>query len=116
MAKVKLGSKEFDVDSERIDASGCGVSDADCAAFAARIKTGEICRVKTLDLVSCSVLFCWNTNMSFAEPQPSRRRGSEGYCCRSAAEQQRADAVPCKMNVVVGFYVLNLGLLFHRRA
>ena len=66
MAKVKLGSKEFDVDSEKIDASDCGVSDADCAAFAARMKTGEISRVKTLKLVSCFVLFCWNyTNMCF---------------------------------------------------
>ncbi len=54
--------------------------------------------------------------MSFAEPQPSRRRGSEGYCCRSATEQQRADAVACKMNFVVGFYVVNLGLLFYRCA
>ena len=116
MAKVKLGSKEFDVDSEEIDASSCGVSDADCAAFAARMKTGEISRVKTLNLVSCFVLFCWNANMSFAEQQPSRRRGSEGYCCRSATEQQRAGAVPCKMNFVVVFYVVNLGLLFHCRA
>ncbi len=116
MAKVKLGSKEFDVDSEEIAASDCGVSDADCAAFAARMKTGEISRVKELDLVSCFVLFCWNANMSFAEQQPSRRRGSEGYCCRSATEQQRADVVPCKMIFVVVFYVLNLGLLFYRRA
>ena len=116
MAKVKLGSKEFDVDSEEIDARGCGVSDADCAAFAARMKTGEISRVKTLRLVSCFVLFCWNANMSFAEQQPNRRRGSEGYCCRSATEQQREVAVPCKMNFVVGFHVVNLGLLFYRRA
>ncbi len=54
--------------------------------------------------------------MSFAGLQPNRRRGSEGYCCRSATEQQRAEAVPCKMNFVVGFYVVNLGLLFHCRA
>ena len=105
MAKVKLGSKEFDVDSEEIAASGCGVSDADCAAFAARMKTGEISRVKKLDLVSCFVLFCWNANMSFAERQPNLRRGSEGYCCRSATEQQRADAGPCKMNFVVVFFM-----------
>ncbi len=52
--------------------------------------------------------------MSFAEQQPSRRRGSEGYCCRSATEQQRAGANPCKMNFVVGFHVVNLGLLCHR--
>ena len=51
MAKVKLGSKEFDVDSETIDACGCGVPAADLALFAARVKSGEISRVKTLDLV-----------------------------------------------------------------
>jgi hypothetical protein len=54
--------------------------------------------------------------MSFAEQQPSRRRGSEGYFCRSATEQQRAGAGPCKMNFVVVFYVVNLGLLCHCRA
>jgi hypothetical protein len=48
---VKLGRKEFDVDSEEINASYCGVSDADCVAFAARMKTGEISRVKRLTLV-----------------------------------------------------------------
>jgi hypothetical protein len=56
MLKVKLGSKEFDVDSEEINASDCGVSDADCAAFAARMKTGEISRLKILRLVSFIVL------------------------------------------------------------
>ena len=52
MPKVKLGRKKFDVDSEEINASGCGVSDADCVAFAARMRTGEISRVKILNLVS----------------------------------------------------------------
>ncbi len=51
MAKVKLGRKEFDVDSEEIDASWCGVTDADCAALAARMKSGEIRRVEKLQLV-----------------------------------------------------------------
>ena len=53
MAKVKLGTKEFDVGSEVIDASNCGVSDVDCAELAARMKTREISRVKTLYLVRC---------------------------------------------------------------
>jgi hypothetical protein len=67
MAKVKLGCqtspnsflpvrKEFDVNSEEIDANSCGVSDSDCVAFAARMKTGEICRVKKLNLVRFIVL------------------------------------------------------------
>ena len=53
MAKVKLGTREFDVDSEGIDARNCGVSDADCAELAARMKTGEISRVNILNLVRC---------------------------------------------------------------
>ena len=62
MSKVKLGSKEFDVDCEEIDASVCGVSAADCIALAARMKTGEISRVKRLYLVrffSVLFLFCF---------------------------------------------------------
>ena len=68
MAKVKLGSKEFDVDSEEIDASGCGVSDADCVAFAARMTTGEISRVKELLLVSfffCGCVSVLNSRLLF---------------------------------------------------
>ncbi len=58
MAKVKLDSQEFDVDSEEIVASYCGVTDADCAAFAALMKSGEIRRLKKLWLVRfVSVLF-----------------------------------------------------------
>jgi hypothetical protein len=64
MTTVKLGSKEFRVDSEEIRAEKCGVSDADCTAFAARMKTGEISRVKKLDLVRF-ILFCWLLNLLF---------------------------------------------------
>ena len=49
--KVKLGKKELNVDSEEIAANSCQVTDADCVAFAARMKTGEISRVKRLYLV-----------------------------------------------------------------
>ncbi len=51
MPKVKLGFKEFDVDCDVINADDCGVSAADCIALAARMKTGEISRVKILSLV-----------------------------------------------------------------
>ena len=51
MAKVKLGSREFDVDSEEIDADFCGVTAADCVALAARMKSGEMRRLKRLHLV-----------------------------------------------------------------
>ena len=49
--KVTLGIKELNVDSEEIAANSCQVTDADCVAFAARMKTGEISRVKRLYLV-----------------------------------------------------------------
>ncbi len=58
MANVKLGSKEFDVNAEKIDASRCDVSAADLALFAARVKTGEISRLRKLSLVIFfSILF-----------------------------------------------------------
>ena len=58
MAKVKLGRKEFDVDSEEINANCCGVTVADCVALAARMTSGEMRRLKKLDLVRLfSVLF-----------------------------------------------------------
>ena len=58
MAKVKLGRKEFDVDSEEINGFGCGVTAADCVALATRMKSGEMRRLKRLILVRLfSVLF-----------------------------------------------------------
>ena len=58
MAWVKLGGVGFDVDSQVINASCCGVTDADCVALAACIKAGEMRRLKNLDLVRLfSVLF-----------------------------------------------------------
>jgi hypothetical protein len=52
MAKVKLGSKEFDADSCEIDASECKVTDADCAAFGMRMKGGEFAKLTAVNLVS----------------------------------------------------------------
>ena len=51
MAKVKLGSKEFDADCERIFASACGVSDADCVVLGARMSGGDFKRLTTVELV-----------------------------------------------------------------
>ena len=65
MQKVKLGRKEFDVDSEEINANGCLVSDADCVAFAARMRTGEISRVKRLTLVRFIVFHMQNSRLPF---------------------------------------------------
>ena len=51
MVKVKLGEKEFDLDSENINAIRYEVTDADCVALAARMKSGEMRRLKRLYLV-----------------------------------------------------------------
>ncbi len=51
MARVKLGRVEFGVDSELIDAYNCSVTAADCVALAARMKSGEMRRLKRLYLV-----------------------------------------------------------------
>ena len=58
MAKVKLGSKEFDVDCEEIVAGSCRVSDEECVALGARMAGGEFQRVKEVHLVSF-FLFCF---------------------------------------------------------
>ncbi len=69
---MKLGNKQFDVDCESISACYCGVTAADCAALAARMKSGEMRRLKDLFLVRLfSVLFsfCYNfphLDLSFA--------------------------------------------------
>ena len=91
-------------EQQRADAGPCKKLDGFCSCF--------LCAEFAFSFSSR----CVRADISFAEPQPNWRRGSEGYCCRSATEQQRAGAAPCKMNFVVVFYVLNLGLLFHRRA
>ena len=58
MAKVKLGRKEFDVDSEDMYVFNYGVTVADCVALVARMKSGEMRRLKRLYLVRLfSVLF-----------------------------------------------------------
>jgi hypothetical protein len=51
MMKVKLGSKEFNVDCEEIMADKCGVSDEECAALGELMRSGKINRVKKLSLV-----------------------------------------------------------------
>ena len=52
MAKVKLGSREFDADSREINAGGCQVTDAECAAFGMRMKGGEFATLTEVYLVS----------------------------------------------------------------
>ena len=52
MAKVKLGSREFDADSREIHAGKCQVTDAECAAFGMRMKGGEFATLTAVNLVS----------------------------------------------------------------
>ena len=101
MAKVKLGSKEFDVDCEEIHASGCGVSDEECVALGARMKGGDFQRVKTVELVSFVVLLLLG-----AEPlQDYNKIGDagasslgEGLKCNSSVE--RLWLVSCGVHVL----------------
>jgi hypothetical protein len=96
MAKVKLGSEEFDVDSEDIDARECGVTAADCVALAAYMKSGEMRRLKKVKLVRL-LFFC----VAEFPPSPPLIRiisqsfnniGDEGMCAI-------ADAIRTKSSV-----------------
>ncbi len=92
MAKVKLGTKSFSVDSEEIDASNSLVSAADCVAFCARLSAGDFKRLRFLYLVSVFLLFllvfCFArvlllrgvraADVCGAGGQPYRRRGMQG--------------------------------------
>ena len=72
MAKVKLGSSEFDVDSEEIYANFCGVTVADCVALAAAMKSGKIRRLKKLYLVRLFpvlFVFCFISSISTSHPR-----------------------------------------------
>ncbi len=99
MPTVKLGSKEFDVDSEEIDANTCGVSAADCIAFAARMRTGEISRVKRLKLVSVCLCFSAEFACAFSSAcvrptsvlQWGNQVGVEGAKAIASALQQGAE-------------------------
>ena len=107
MPKVKLGRKEFDVDCEDINAYRCGVSNADCAALAARMKSGEISRVKTLMLVRFfPVLFLLYFPPAFAVPsvlirivsQGGNSIGPEG--AKAVADAMRANSSVQWLNLV----------------
>ena len=60
MPKESLGRWKTDVDSENINADGCGVTDAECVALGTRMALGEFKRLKILSLVSIfSFLFLY---------------------------------------------------------
>ena len=59
----KLGWKEFDANCEVVDAALCGVTDAECAAFGARIKRGEFKALTEIDLVRL-FSFIWFRDVS----------------------------------------------------
>ena len=100
MVKVRFGWREFDAISERIDAGGGGIADAACVAFAARMNSGEISRLKTLILVRLVLLTSeipgileefrlfssssMRADMCFTGLQPCLRQRSAGDCFSSA--------------------------------
>ena len=61
MAKVKLGTEFFSVDSEEIDASHSEVSDADCVVMGAGMVEGKFKWLQELHLVSLFWFFCCRT-------------------------------------------------------
>jgi hypothetical protein len=97
MAKVTLGNYEFDVGSEEISAISCGVTDADCVAFAARMITGEISRVKRLFLVRFIVFHMLNSRLLFHRAD-GVREGQREFCraaTKSATRQRRRSLPLC---------------------
>ncbi len=113
MAKAKLGSKEFDVDCEQIEANECGVSDEECVALGARMKGVEFQRVKTVYLVSFFVLLLLG-----AEPvQHQNNIGDagasslgEGLKCNSSV--QRLNLVSCGVDVLHRALLIGAGHVF----
>jgi hypothetical protein len=114
MAKVKLGKKEFDVDSEEIWADGLKVSAADVSFFSARVKKGEFRRVKKLYLVmffgrlcfcciffACCKLLCVRSDICCAEPQFNLRRGRILDCRGRDRNQHCSGAAPCEITLSV---------------
>jgi hypothetical protein len=91
MSQIKLGSKYFSIDSEEIDASGCGVTDAECVALGARIASGEFKRLKILKLVILFVLcICSVHRIVFADSVvqgDNKKIGVEGAKAIGAALQ-----------------------------
>jgi hypothetical protein len=90
MSQIKLGSQSFSIDSEEIDASGCGVTDAECVALGARMASGEFKRLKILKLVTLFVLcICSVHRIVFADSvvQNANKIGDEGAKAIGAALQ-----------------------------
>ena len=90
MSLIKLGSIFFSIDSEQIDASGCGVTDAECVALGARRELGEFKRLKILKLVILFVLcICSVHRIVFANSvvQNNNNIGDEGAKAIGAALQ-----------------------------
>ena len=72
MAKVKLGSREFDVDREEINAWNGGVTVADLVALAAAMKSGKMRRLKKLGLVRLFpvlFVFCFISSICTSHPR-----------------------------------------------
>ena len=119
MAEVKLGTKSFSVDSEEIVASNSHVSDADCVAFCARLRSGDFKRLRVLNLVSVFLLFllvfglrvfccCEESGRLTCAVQGYNRIGDEG--CKALGEALKVGAdvttllarVPGKPNELFG--------------
>ena len=75
-----LGSREFDANCEVVDAGGCGVTDAECAAFGARIKSGEFKALTTIYLVRLFSFILVSLCVGAESLQWNNQIGDAGAC------------------------------------
>ena len=112
MAKVKLGTKSFSVDSEVIDASDSKVSAADCVAFCARLSAGDFKRLRVLNLVSVFLLFllvfvlrvfccCEESGRLTCAVQRGNHIGAEG--CKALGEALKVNTSVKELDLVSVF-------------
>ena len=95
-----LGSREFDANCEVVDAFGCGVTDAECAAFGARMKGGELEALSETHLVRLFSINLVSLCLRAESLQQYNKIGDAGACsigealkCNSSV--QKLDLVSC---------------------
>ena len=125
MAKVKLGTKSFSVDSEEIDASYSQVSAADCVAFCARLSAGDFKRLRVLKLVSVFLLFllvfglrvfccCEESGRLTCAVQWSNGIGDEG--CKALGEALKVNTSVKELHLVSVFVLFSFVFVFEKNS
>ena len=94
----KLGSQEFDANCEVVDAYRCGVTDAECAAFGARIKSGEFKALTKIDLVRLFSFILVPRCLGAESLQHGNEIGDAGAC--SIGEGLKCNSSVRELNLV----------------